>query len=410
MLESREISASTSKILLLALVALAGCARDKLAPDCFQPDPEGSGCLIPFPGASEVTGNCESGDAAPPDGAVGATYTYDLNDAAIGGTGVYSNWSTSTPLPPGLTLDADTGIISGVPEGPGNTGYPLSVSVDDALTGESYTFDCAEIHINDRLNAMAVRNETNHCIPHTMSVQQAIDAELIQGGDGTDITCNALNVNNLPCPLGDGNGRLAPGVTFNETSCSHSGDVTGDRRGTWVWMVEVVQSGAVAYVPYCASNDVDAFHDITLTANAQQEPDLTPGLLEYDPGDTIEFGNNTAGPVDGTHQWDVQDPQCNSDPSQCNSFGFKFDVTCSPFDPPFVLDAESTGVGIHHDLGAAGPANPTFAERPWVASFEMLYCTSANGVDCDVNDANFEQNAQTQYHYDIVAFPVLGNP
>jgi hypothetical protein len=405
MLESREISAGVTKVLsVLALVAVASCARDPLAPDCFIPDPEGSGCLIPFPGASDVSGSCLTGTGVPPEGAVGAEYFYDLNLVTVGGTGTYSNWMATTPLPPGLTLDPLTGIISGIAEEPGNTGYPLEVSVDDAITGENYTLVCAEIHINERLNALAVRNEPMHCIPHTSSFDEMV--AMLDGGDGTAITCSPITDGGLPCPLGDGNGRPPPGVTFDAATCTHSGDVTGNRRGTWVWMVELEQNGAKTRVPFCASRDFDTFHDITLTANAAQESDLNPGLLEFDPSMALAFGN-------GTHVWDIVDPNCNTDPTQCNSFGFKFDVTCSPFDPPFSLNAVSTGIGLNHDLTAMGPSiapGSAFEYRPFVASFEMLYCTSANGADCDVDGANFDQNAQTQYHYDVVGFPVLGNP
>jgi hypothetical protein len=404
MLEPREISARVTKVLsVLALLAVASCARDPLAPDCFIPDPEGSGCLIPFPGATDVASSCEE-EGAVPDGAVGALYEFDLDDVTVGGTGAYTNWVATTPLPPGLTLDPTSGVISGTPEEPGNTGYPLSITVDDASTGESYTFNCDELHINDRLNALEVRNEPMHCIPHTSSKDEMI--AFLDGGDGTEITCNPYSDAGLPCPLGDGNGRPPPGVTFDADTCTHSGNVTGNRRGTWVWMVEIEQNGATTRVPFCASADVDTFHDITLTANAAQESDLNPGLLEFDPSMGLAFGN-------GTHEWAIVDPQCNVDPSQCNSFGFKFDVTCSPFDPPFGLNAVSSGIGMTHDLTAMGPSiapGSQFEYRPFVASFEMSYCTSNSGADCDVDGANFDQNAQTVYHYDVVGFPVLGNP
>jgi hypothetical protein len=404
MLESREISRVLSAAALLVLVS--SCARDKLAPDCFEPDPSGSGCLIPYPGASDVTGSCLEGQDVPPAGAVGAEYLYDLSEVASGGTNSYTNWIATTPLPPGLTLDPLTGIISGIPTGPGNSAYPLSVSVDDA--GETFTIECADIVINDRLNANAVRLEPMHCIPHTASFDEMV--ALLEGGDGSEITCSPITDGGLPCPLGDGNGRLGPGVTFDAASCTHSGDITGDRRGTWVWMVQIEQSGATTRVPFCATRDVDTFHDITLTANAVQESDLNPGLLEFDPNMPLDFGDaQSNNMLDGTHLWDVFNPACGGDPSQCTSFGFEFNVTCSPFDPPFSLDAlNSPGMGFSHDLGATGPTpTASFADRPFVASFEMLYCT---GPNCDVEDPNFEQNAQTQYHYDVVAFPVLGNP
>lgn len=409
MLEPRDFSARVTQALqtkvlgVLAVIAVASCARDPLAPDCFIPDPEGSGCLIPFPGATDVASSCEE-EGAVPDGAVGALYEFDLDDVTAGGTSAYTNWVATTPLPPGLTLDPTSGVISGTPEEPGNTGYPLSITVDDAGTGDSYTFICDELHINDRINALEVRNEPMHCIPHTASKDEMV--AMLDGGDGSDITCNPYSDGGLPCPMGDGNGRPPPGVSFDADTCTHSGNVTGNRRGTWVWMVEIEQNGATTRVPFCASRDVDTFHDITLTANAAQESDLEPGLLEFDPSMALAFGN-------GTHVWDIVDPDCNTDPSQCNSFGFKFDVTCSPFDPPFDLNAVSSGIGMTHDLTAMGPTvapGSQFEYRPFVASFEMSYCTSNSGADCDVDGANFDQNAQTQYHYDVVGFPVLGNP
>lgn len=402
MRESKNFSgvirtAGLGVVALATVISVSSCSRDPLAPDCFLPDPDGPGCLIPNPGGTDVSGSCENPEDVPR-GAVGADYEYDLKTVAVGGTGTYTNWMATSGLPPGLSLDPSTGIISGVPEAPGNSAYPLTVSVEDALTGENFTFDCADIIINDALSSNAVRNEPMHCIPHTSSKEEMI--AYLTGGTGGDISCNALNIGDLPCPMGDGNGRPPPGITFDADSCTHTGDITGNVRGTWVWMVEIEQSGARTRVPFCASNDVDTYHDIVLTANAVQESDLEPGLLEYDPTMALAFGN-------GTHQWQIIDPACNTDPSLCNAFGFRFDVTCSPFDPPFVLNAVSSGIGIDHELTAMGPTpSASFATRPFVASFEMSYCTSNAGADCDVDDPNFETNAQTKYHYDVVGYPV----
>src|SRR5690606_18260068 len=119
----------------------------------------------------------------------------------------------------------------------------------------------------------------------------------------------------------DGNGRLAPGISFNASSCTHSGSITGDRRGTWVWMVEVSQSGYTTRVPFCATNDVDTFHDISVTALSDAQSDLIPGLLEYAPEASVSFGG-------GEWQWAIEDPACPG--PDCNSYGFRFAVTCSP--------------------------------------------------------------------------------
>jgi hypothetical protein len=383
-------------ITMLAFVTLLGsCSRDELAPDCFEPIAGDPGCAIPNPGGTDVSSDCSE---SMPEGAVGAMYEYNFNSDVSGGTGVYNNWSAITALPPGLTLDQDTGILSGIPEEPGNMAYPVSISVQDANTGEDFTIDCADIVINPRLSANPIRTEPMHCLPHTTSMAEMLDK--LEGGDGTAITCSMNDDVGLPCPLGDGNGRPPPGITFNESSCSFSGNINDDHRGTWVWTVKVTQSEYTTYVPFCASNEIDTFHDITLTANNVVESDLQPGLLEYDPSTSISFGN-------GDYEWEISDPACVNDPSQCNAYGFRYDVTCSPFDPPFSLNAMGANEGMMHGLTATGPTpSASFEHRPWVASFEMLYCTSNSGANCDVDDPNFETNAQTKYHFDVVGYPI----
>ncbi|PRP90255.1 putative Ig domain protein [Enhygromyxa salina] len=382
--------------ILAVLTVASSCSRDALAPDCFEIDPDTGICLVPDPGGTAVGVDCEMF----PDGAVGATYSFI--PPVGGGSGNYSNWM-ATNLPPGLSIDPNTGEIMGVPEPPGNMEYQdITITVFDEGKGQSFDASCGPLLINEPLNSNAVLTEPMHCIPHTSSRDEMI--ALLGGGDGTQITCSAVNSGDLPCPLGDGNGRLPPGITFNDSSCTHSGNITGERRGTWVWMVEIEQSGFKTRVPFCASNDVDTFHDITVTANAVEESDLKPGLLEFDPNAPLLFG-------DGSYVWDIEDPACNDDPALCNSYGFRYDVTCSPFDPPFALNAESSDTGMTHGMTAMGPTpSAGFATRPFVASFEMLYCTSDNGADCDVGSANFDQNAQTKYHFDVVGYPVAGNP
>jgi hypothetical protein len=222
---------------------------------------------------------------------------------------------------------------------------------------------------------------------------------LLEGGDNTDITCDIGMSGGSTCPIGDGDGRLPPGISFDASTCTHTGNITGDRRGTWVWMVDVTQSGYTTTVPFCATNDVDTFHDIRLTANGVSDSDeLRPALYEYDPDFDLEFGN-------GSYHWDIESP------SSVN-FGFRFDVTCSPFDvaaPWGITLSPSMGnsLGFSHEMSGSGPApGDAFRVRPWVASFEMAYCTSSDGAFCSTADTQqFEQNAQTKYHFDVVAYP-----
>ena len=329
-----------------------------------------------------------------PSGAIGAEYAFDLNAITTGGSGVYGEWTVSV-LPSGLSLNPGTGVISGVSTEPGM--FDLEVAGIDLDSGEAFEFACPEISINERLSALGVRFEENHCIPHTASYNDML--AMLDGGDGTKITCQPLEDNGLPCPYGDGNGRPPPGISFNDSSCTHSGDITGDRRGTWVWMVEIEQSGYTTAVPFCATRDVDTFHDITAwQGNVGWSTDLVPSLLEYDPDTAPTFG-------EGNYVWNIEDPACVDDPSLCNSYGFVFDVTCSPFDPPFSLTDSSTDLGLTHDFTATGPVpSDNFRYRPWVGSFHFSYCTSASGVDCDVDGGSFAP--QTEYHFDVIGYPV----
>ena len=400
----RTIARAAGVAVPMLALATTSCSRAELAPDCFQIDPATGVCLVPYPGASDVTIACEA-DTTFPDAALGADYSFNLNDITMGGTGLYNSWEV-TGLPPGLSVDENSGEITGTPGGMADIAYQdIRVRMVDAGSGEAYDFEsCGEIIVNARLNANQARNEPNHCVPYDSSKEEMIailnDIDLgLMGGDGTEITCRGFTDNGPPCPLGDGNGRPPPGISFDDETCEHSGAITGDVLGTWVWMVEIEQSGATTTVPFCASNDVDTFHDVVVTRDAIPQTALVPGLYEYDPTSALSFGN-------GQYQWDIIDPACVNDPTDCNSYGFRFDVTCSPFDPPFVLGAANTSTGLTHGLTANGPTPADkFATRPFVASFEMSYCTSANGADCDVMSGNFDQNAQTQYHFDVVGYP-----
>jgi hypothetical protein len=399
MLVPKNFTASVARTIGRGVVALpmltlvvSGCSRDELAPDCFEINPDTGVCLIPDPGGTEPGINCGTF----PEGAVGAEYSF--TPAVGGGSGNFNMWM-ATGLPPGLSIDPNTGEISGVPTEP-MAFNGIELSMFDAGKGEGFEAQCGELVINDRLNSNLVMMEPNHCIPSTASKEEML--ALLQGGDGTDLTCTPLSTGDGACALGDGNGRIAPGINFDASTCTHSGTVAGDRRGTWVWMVEVNQSGFSTTVPFCATNDVDAFHDILLTVNAVTESDLSTGLLGYDPNASVQFGG-------GSHQWSIENT---ADCPGCTSYGFRFNFSCSPFDndPPdwtvTLLPDGTNGNGFTHEMEATGPTPASqYATRPFTASFEMSYCTAADSGPCASDNPDFEQNAQTQYHFSVVAFP-----
>ncbi len=71
-----------------------------------------------------------------PSGAVGAYYATTL--AAAGGTPPYSGWTVNSgSLPPGLTLNAATGVISGIPTTQTGSPFTFSVTVQDSLSNTS---------------------------------------------------------------------------------------------------------------------------------------------------------------------------------------------------------------------------------------------------------------------------------
>lgn len=73
-----------------------------------------------------------TGPASLPNGTVGTAYP-NTTMTATGGTPPYT-WSDGGTLPPGLSIAASTGVISGTPTTPGNYS-PVTISVSDSAAG-----------------------------------------------------------------------------------------------------------------------------------------------------------------------------------------------------------------------------------------------------------------------------------
>jgi hypothetical protein len=83
----------------------------------------------------EITSPCPL-----PDGRECVDYSYQLQ--ARGGTSPYQNWTVNGMLPPGLTLDPLTGIISGVPTEPNTYNFTLRAQ-DSGYHTSFITKDCS---------------------------------------------------------------------------------------------------------------------------------------------------------------------------------------------------------------------------------------------------------------------------
>lgn len=62
-----------------------------------------------------------------------ASAPYSQTLLAVGGTGVYA-WANNAPLPPGLSLDSNTGVITGIPSAAGTFVVPIQVTDDAGST------------------------------------------------------------------------------------------------------------------------------------------------------------------------------------------------------------------------------------------------------------------------------------
>lgn len=360
------------------------------APDCFLR--ENGKCVIPEygPPPAELSIDC----GMPPKGAVGANYVYDIK---------YSGPDTvvfdASGLPDGLTIGATTGQLYGNPTMAGV--YDMAtVTIIDSDTGSELSAECPAIEIGERLSHDLFDLPASAplgCLP----VGEAL-ADHMCGGDDSEITCSADGA----MAEEEGEGVIPDGVSFDAASCSASGSPSEDRYGTWVWMVEVQQSGLTMYVPFCATNDAATFHDLAVTDGGQDHDPLAPILAPFDPEAELEVG------VGDTLRFDVT-AACNG--GSCNNWGYKFNVDVSPFDAWNVGTdgANKNGnqlIGFYHHMWATTDGKSVnekgFGDRAWVANWRMWYCTSTDLADCDFNDDNaIYDNAQTRYVWSVVAYP-----
>ncbi|HEY5196811.1 MAG TPA: putative Ig domain-containing protein [Solirubrobacteraceae bacterium] len=172
---------------------------------------------------------------APPAGEVGVAYSDQL--AASGGTGTYT-WSVAAGLPPGVTLGASTGLLSGTPTSAGP--FSFTVTVTDGA-------------------GQVATEATSLNITATISISPAVPPEgVITNGVGASYGPLALTANGLSSSCGaiacswSVTPALPPGLTLsNPNPNSASAAISGTPTAVKTAIVAVtVSQGGVAQATF----------------------------------------------------------------------------------------------------------------------------------------------------------------
>lgn len=344
---------------------------------------------------------------APPGGAKAAQYSHQ--PTAAGGTPDYV-WSASG-LPDGLTIDPDSGEISGAPLTPGD--YVIELSVTDG-GGMAAMASCPAIAINEQFG-VDLDLLPGGCISGDQTL-----LDFVVGGDGTAIECAT--------PKGVGDGVLPAGITVDKEKCKSTGAIAETRYGTYAWIVRARQSGVDVYAPFCATQSQQAPKAYNIVGNhsGKLDNELEPLVLEPSKGAPLLLDGDA-------------DPSFVVDKGACGAscfFGFLFQVSPSPFGTgacnqdkdkcfglcPLVADAnEPDGdkqigcslipkvglkTGFAHEMWAKGePVPAEFQTRPFVLQWSIDYCVTNVMGQCTGKDAILANGDGSNLAFAVIVRP-----
>jgi hypothetical protein len=397
-----KVGLTTQVVACSTLAVLSSsCQRDQIAPNCFFEDPPGT-CIGPAGPGDESSGDVSIECGSPPLGAVSAAYSYRVDDFEGPDSLVFQG----SGLPPGLSVGAG-GEIYGTPTEEG-VFEAVVIQVTDTDSGASAESACDPITINPQhghdlfdLPDLA----PNGCVPVGGDIM-----DHLSGGDDSPITCSLGEEKNDSCLIGEGNGLIPDGINFDSDACAASGSITDSRHGTFVWIVQVEQSGFVVDVPFCATNTVDdLFHDVAVLDGGSAHDAEAPFIITYDPQASLVWGS------DSDPRFEVTEACANG---SCVNWGVQVDKTCSPFDEPFffgeyetVQNGQGDKIGFAHHATSSTQGvdvqDQPAGDRTWVVQYYTWYCTTdLDSSDCDQDiPGAVMDNAQSQYTWALIARP-----
>lgn len=391
----RRLASKLFFLRALSSIGVAGCHPGQdIAPTCFSTNASGE-CIEPASGLA-LTVDC----SALPRAVATANYEYIVPHVPLP-VGHLSAWQ-ATGLPKGLKLDQG-GVIRGRPQKQGRY-TNISVTLRDLTSERSVTARCQALEVFAPLKIDLSKTKMG-CISPDDNL-----TTLVSGGTGEALFCKVPTLPNAGagCPHGIGNGAMPAGLSVNK-DCSIAGNIASSNphNGTFVWIVELQQSGTQRFVPFCATHSNRPDHKVQLIKSGEVIDYRVPHRVEFDPESSIQIGSHENPRIRVTSECLNQ---------SCNRRGVSVAGTCSPLDYSVtrmlsrveeILRNNRQIVGLTHGFnlhsGGQKLKDLGLGERPWVMSLNSRYCTSAQVGDrpaCDVAGA-----LESNITWSVIAWP-----
>lgn len=384
---------------LCTLLGSLGCQGEDLAPLCFARNSDNQ-CVEPASGLA-LKFDCSE----LPRAVAAANYEYILPSVRLP-PGHRTSWSAQG-LPEGLTM-VEGGVLRGRPK---QSGFyrDITVTMKDLSSNRTVVSKCGPLEVYERLS-LDLSKTAYGCVDPQTDLSQ-----VVSGGTGERLYCK---VPSLPgagegCPHGLGNGYMPPGLRVEE-DCSISGSIDRNVRedGTFAWIVEMRQSGAQRFVPFCATSRRKVKHKVEMLRQGKKVDRRMPLHVEFAPESSLRVGSES-------------DPRAqvsaNCENKSCDRRALQVHGSCSPLDYSVtkmltnvgeIRDTTQSITGLVHGFnlhsGGQKMNDLGLGERPWVLTLRSLYCTSAQ-IDqtpaCDVNDS-----LQSQIAWSVIAWPSTDKP